>query len=144
MTRKNYLITSALTFLLMFIILTAATHFFDDGSVKRGFNLEGGVAVYGVDPIGVGIMYGTLMVATIILYIIQAKRLHDINAHGGLVLLNLLAPSNYGLLFPNFGIWLLLLCIKGTDGPNKYGPDPLAQTIEPKSRLKRKDIQIEP
>lgn len=53
---------------------------------------------------------------------VAVRRLHDINKSGWWILLNLLPLIGYIILF----IWH---CKKGTDGPNNYGSDPLAQQI---------------
>ena len=50
---------------------------------------------------------------------VQVRRLHDQDLSGWLVLVNLV---------PYLGalVMLVLMCIKGTNGENQYGPDPLA------------------
>ena len=52
---------------------------------------------------------------------VQVRRLHDQNLSGWLVLLNLI---------PYLGalVMLVLMCIKGTNGENQYGPDPLSSS----------------
>ena len=54
---------------------------------------------------------------------LTARRLHDINKSGWLQLINLI---------PYIGsiILLVLMLIKGTDGDNMYGPDPLVTKDE--------------
>jgi uncharacterized membrane protein YhaH (DUF805 family) len=49
---------------------------------------------------------------------VHAKRLHDLDLNGWLVLV---------LLIPLVGLFVLIACafFRGTVGPNKYGPDPL-------------------
>ncbi len=51
------------------------------------------------------------------LFAVEARRFHDQDLPGWLVLLNLV---------PGIGIWavLLLMLLDGTKGPNRYGPDP--------------------
>ncbi|WP_205289410.1 DUF805 domain-containing protein [Lysobacter sp. TY2-98] len=48
---------------------------------------------------------------------VQARRFHDQDKSGWLVLLNLI-PSIGGLIV------LVMLCMEGTYGANRYGPDP--------------------
>ena len=52
-------------------------------------------------------------------YMLMIRRLHDVNLSGFFVLLNFVPIVNLGL-------FLYLLCKKGTEGENDYGPDPLA------------------
>lgn len=67
------------------------------------------------------------VLATIIVYLaimffpmlsLAARRLHDSDKSGWLVLLHLLPPGGI--------IMLVLYCLPGTDGPNQYGDDPHA------------------
>ena len=48
---------------------------------------------------------------------VTVRRLHDTDRTGWLVLLNYLPPLNL--------IILVFMCLRGTPGPNRYGPDPL-------------------
>ena len=49
---------------------------------------------------------------------VQVRRFHDQNLSGWLVLLNVL-PGIGGIVV------LFFMCLKGTSGSNRYGPDPL-------------------
>lgn len=51
-------------------------------------------------------------------FTVTVRRLHDTNRTGWLVLLNLIPPLNL--------IILVLVCLRGTPGPNRFGPDPFA------------------
>lgn len=51
--------------------------------------------------------------------IVASKRLHDLNTSAWYLLLGLIPLVNIGL-------GLVLVFARGTRGPNKYGPDPLA------------------
>ena len=54
----------------------------------------------------------------------SVRRLHDLDRSGWWILLSLI---------PVIG-WIILLiwyCTKGTDGPNRFGPDPLGPAISP-------------
>ncbi|MES2043847.1 MAG: DUF805 domain-containing protein [Pseudomonadota bacterium] len=69
-------------------------------------------------PIGlVGVVLLTTLVPTIAL---EVRRFHDQDRPGALVLLNLI---------PTIGnvVVLVLMCLPGTKGGNRYGPDPLAR-----------------
>jgi uncharacterized membrane protein YhaH (DUF805 family) len=54
---------------------------------------------------------------------VMVKRIHDHGLTGWLVLLLLVPAIN--VLF-----WIFLSFMTGTEGPNKYGPDPLAERTE--------------
>jgi len=87
------------------------------------------------------------LIMVVVVYVIftnTSKRLHDIDKPTSwaiaLAILDSLAGIILELTQPSFGAAMLalvalsiplipriiLLCIKGTDGPNQYGPDPLA------------------
>ncbi len=59
---------------------------------------------------------------------IFVKRLHDLNLTGwlSLTLILTIVPILGVILF--FVLPIVMGCISGTPGPNKYGPDPLAKT----------------
>lgn len=54
-------------------------------------------------------------------YAVSARRFHDLDQTGWLVLVFVIA--NAFIVVSAFA-QLIWFCIKGTDGPNKYGPDP--------------------
>lgn len=70
-------------------------------------------------------------------YVWNAQRLHDIDLSGfwSLILIPVTMAIRAGSIISfvgwisNFIFWGGLLFIKGTDGENEYGPDPLAPTI---------------
>ena len=67
---------------------------------------------------GMGLISGLLSLALLLPSIaVGIRRLHDIDRTGWWLL----------IAFTGIGIILLIVwaCIKGTDGPNLYGPDPL-------------------
>jgi len=76
---------------------------------------------------GVGIVIVGLLMLVFVLgsfipgLAVQVRRLHDQNISGWLVLINFI---------PYLGalVMLVLMCIKGTNGPNDYGPDPLERS----------------
>ncbi len=59
-----------------------------------------------------------LLAASAVLFLQAAKRLHDLNQSGWLVILWLVPVVNVGL-----GLWLLFA--PGADGPNRFGPQPV-------------------
>lgn len=80
-----------------------------------------------------GILFFILMLAIIVPGIaVTIRRLHDRNMSGWYLLGYIVAvvitqkiPVIGGLLYAVVAIgWLVLLCLEGTRGPNKYGPDP--------------------
>ena len=76
-------------------------------------------------------LYGplTLLVALVLLVpgiAVQVRRFHDQERSGWLVLLNLI-PFVGGLIV------LVFMCLDGTRGPNRYGPDPKVAAGRPKT-----------
>lgn len=85
--------------------------------------------------VAMGAGFGVMLILIIPLYIwfvlagvasvaVTVRRFHDLNLSGWLYLLAL--ALNF-IPLVNFLVWigiLVLMCIKGTDGPNKYGEDP--------------------
>jgi uncharacterized membrane protein YhaH (DUF805 family) len=71
--------------------------------------------------VGAFILEGIFFLATILPTLsVGVRRLHDLDRSGWWVLLDLI---------PLIG-WIILLiwfCFKGTDGPNRFGPDRLTQ-----------------
>jgi len=64
-------------------------------------------------------VFGSVFYLAIILpwIAIQVRRLHDIDLRGWWILLNLV---------PVIGLYMFVLqCTKGTEGANRFGPDPL-------------------
>jgi len=69
--------------------------------------------------------FGVFAAATFIPSLaVQVRRFHDQDKSGLLVLLNLI-PMVGGLIV------LAFMCIEGTSGPNRYGPDPKADPRYP-------------
>lgn len=71
-------------------------------------------------PLGTGLsLFGIFVLATLIPSIaVQVRRLHDQDMSGLLVLLNLIPLGGFALL--------VIMCLEGTKGGNRFGPDPLA------------------
>ena len=71
----------------------------------------------------ISIVSGLAIIGSIIpLLAVQVRRLHDINKSGWNVLWGLLPVVGPILLI----VWL---CRRGTDGDNRFGPDPLAPVV---------------
>jgi uncharacterized membrane protein YhaH (DUF805 family) len=68
-----------------------------------------------------GIFYCLYALATFVPGLsVLVRRLHDVNKSGWFILIALIPIIGW--------IWILvLLCTKGTEGENKYGPDPNGQ-----------------
>jgi uncharacterized membrane protein YhaH (DUF805 family) len=72
---------------------------------------------------GAGVSAIILLVAVVMTWIglaMGVKRFHDRNKSGWWILINFVPVIG--------GLWYLIECgfLKGTTGPNQYGPDPLA------------------
>ena len=78
--------------------------------------LLGTAGEYGYGPIS-GIVSLIMIYPAIMLY---AKRWHDRNKSGWWTLISLVPVIG--------GLWMLIECgfLRGTEGPNRFGPDPLA------------------
>ena len=86
------------------------------------------------------VLIGILLVAAIPTGAVMARRLHDQNRSGWFVLLGLvplpaaivMEGMGWGVANPMLGrgaliafaIMLIVMCIKGTPGANRFGPDP--------------------
>ncbi len=72
---------------------------------------------------GIPIIYSLFIIAMIVPYLaVAVRRFHDINRSGWSVLITLV-PLIGAVLF------LIGMVMKGTEGQNKYGPDPLREGI---------------
>jgi uncharacterized membrane protein YhaH (DUF805 family) len=77
-------------------------------------------ALAGIGPIAHIVMFVFVVVAAWVSLAVGVKRFHDRNKSGWWVLVNFV---------PLIGnLWYLIECgfLRGTPGPNDYGPDPLA------------------
>jgi|LGOV01.1.fsa_nt_gb uncharacterized membrane protein YhaH (DUF805 family) len=86
------------------------------------------IIIESVDNIGV--LLGLLILAIIVAVFevsICVRRLHDIDKSGWYVLLQVIPIVNVILAF-------VLTFMKGTDGPNEYGDDPLRMNYEERYR----------
>lgn len=65
------------------------------------------------------ILVGVLILCIIIPHIsLHVRRLHDLNRSGWWLLVIFCIP--FGIIIS----WIVLMCLKGTTGPNKYGEEP--------------------
>lgn len=74
-------------------------------------------------PMGAGYWIGVVIMLAVMIWpsiCIYAKRFHDRDKSGWWMLIGLVPIVG--------GIWLLVECglLQGTDGPNRFGPDPVA------------------
>lgn len=74
----------------------------------------------GITSTGIGAIIGfpVAMACTVAAIMLQIRRCHDLGWSGWAVVVGLIPGVN--IIFA-----LILFFMKGTDGPNKYGPDPL-------------------
>lgn len=72
-------------------------------------------------PLG---LVGVVLLGTLIPTLaLEVRRFHDQDRPGALVLLNLIPAVGYVVV-------LVLMCLPGTKGDNRYGPDPLARASD--------------
>ena len=81
----------------------------------QGFDFTLGMLAFTIIAVLLSLLLTWFLLAS------QVKRLHDMNLTGWLCLINFI-PIIGPLL--GFAMWLLLLVIKGTDGPNTFGENP--------------------
>lgn len=97
----------------------------------------GGLAMLNPDPNNLGAGFGAVGIIFMILIgvfvlamllpsiAVAVRRLHDRNMSGwwylGMIVASIIPVVGFlaGIAF------IVLMCLKGTDGPNKFGPDPL-------------------
>ena len=121
LNRKRYIKRSLLLWLVSIVIITACSAAFIAYIVPSGVDPEH-MGIYELARFEAGIngLFTLAMLPVIISsYMLMVRRLHDVNLSGFFVLLNFVPIVNLGL-------FLYLLCKKGTEGENDYGPDPLA------------------
>jgi uncharacterized membrane protein YhaH (DUF805 family) len=90
--------------------------------------ISGGAAMSGdpeqiaaaIGPLAGVVIFALVVIATWISIAVAVKRYHDRNKSGWWVLIVLVPVIG--------GLWYLIECgfLRGTPGPNTYGPDPLA------------------
>ncbi len=75
-------------------------------------------------PVGVGYWIGILVLTAVMIWptiCIYGKRFHDRDKSAWWVLISLVPIVGF--------IWILVECglLQGTEGPNRFGPDPVAE-----------------
>jgi uncharacterized membrane protein YhaH (DUF805 family) len=116
--RKKYGIYNT-AFLITFLILGYSLRF-----------LANFIAESGYDFIGILLLAGgfTLKIfLTLLLMIITYKRFHDVGLNG---IFTILAVIPY----VQIAVVLILTCVNGTEGANKYGENPLSDSITNKNK----------
>lgn len=109
-------------------ILTQKYATFDGRASRREFwtfHLISIVVLFGLQILGsvflAAIMFPLALILSLALFIpitaLSIRRLHDIDKSGWMMLINLI-PFVGGI------IMLILYATKGTEGPNRFGPDP--------------------
>lgn len=104
--------------LFYFLVMVALNAVFGTNEVERGQ----GAFVYGTRLVGAGGWAGGLFwLASIVPGLaVSVRRLHDQDRSGWLLLLWLVPFLGWFAL-------LVLMCLDGTRGPNRFGPDPKNQ-----------------
>lgn len=102
----------ALFYVLVMVVLNAL---FGTNEVQRG----AGTFAYGSRLVGAGSwVAGLFWLATIVPSLaVSVRRLHDQDRSGWMLLLGLIPFLGWFAL-------LVLMCLEGTRGPNRFGPDP--------------------
>lgn len=109
--RREYWMFTFFTVIVGFLVVTLS---FASGNFANGGNVQGGTLSWGVMVVLVA-----WVIATIIPSIaVQVRRFHDQDRSGWMVLLGFI-PYVGGLIV------IIFMCLAGTSGPNRFGPDPL-------------------
>jgi uncharacterized membrane protein YhaH (DUF805 family) len=135
LNRKPYWMTAIAITVLMLVLIGIAIAFFGEHEIGAGIAVVVLIALLYIPLIWVGLAVG-------------AKRLHDRDKSAWWLLLFYAAPSllssvanhmeSGGFLLHLAGfaitVWAFveLGCLRGTVGPNRYGPDPLPLPILPR------------
>jgi len=111
-------------FALLWAIVYAVFYVYVFATMPSAEAIQAGAAV-GAAGLGVaGIVLTIFALGSLIPAIaVQVRRFHDQDKSGWFVLLNLI-PLLGGLIV------LVMMCLEGTRGPNRYGPDPLGGEAE--------------
>ena len=91
------------------------------------------LATAGADPegAGLGLMSGTSLIVIVVLLLaliipslaVTVRRFHDQDKSGWFVLINFI-PYIGGIIV------LVMMCLEGTRGPNRFGPDPKGENVQ--------------
>lgn len=95
-----------------------------------GLSIIGGVLTVITGMIGAYLMIGLFIISLVGLLVpsiaVTVRRMHDLNVSGWWLILFLVLsviPLVNNLMVIGY---IVFFCLKGTPGPNKFGPDPLA------------------
>ncbi|MFN3943940.1 MAG: DUF805 domain-containing protein [Allosphingosinicella sp.] len=114
--RKEFwmFVLGTIVFTILYLLI-AGNLFVDAGPGDEEMGSAYAVEVTASDPL----IFPLMLVLLIPSLAVQVRRFHDQDKTGWLVLLNLVP-------FLGFFIIVAFMCIEGTRGPNRYGPDPKA------------------
>lgn len=124
--RKEYWMFFLLNILVIATVLILRSVVGGGASMMDAARNGGGLlAIYGSLFSGIGILLALWWLATIIPNIaVNVRRLHDRDMSGwwylGFIIVNFI-PIIGGLIGLGY---LVLMCLEGTKGPNRFGPDP--------------------
>lgn len=114
--RKEYWM---FTLLAVIVAVVLCALMFSGGFPAQEFDAETGVAatpgvMFWIGATGLGIFWLATIIPSIA---VQVRRFHDQDRSGWMVLLAFI-PYVGGIIV------LVFMCLEGTRGPNRYGPDP--------------------
>jgi uncharacterized membrane protein YhaH (DUF805 family) len=92
------------------------------GAASTPMGMEQGAAWSPVAMLGMGLIFLVAFAVIIPAIAVQVRRFHDQDKSGWFVLLNLV-PYVGGIIV------LVFMCLEGTKGDNRYGPDPKAGEV---------------
>lgn len=117
-TRAEYWWPQLMIFIVLFCVIFAVV------SSGLTFEEQDGLSTASLLLIAAGIFLLAVIIPNIS---VSVRRFHDLDQSGWLVLVFLIAGS----IIPGAGLanWIWF-AFKGTDGPNKYGPDPFGYSSE--------------
>jgi uncharacterized membrane protein YhaH (DUF805 family) len=92
------------------------------GAASTPMGMEQGMAWSPVAMLGMGLIFLLAFAVIIPAIAVQVRRFHDQDKSGWFVLLNLV-PYVGGIIV------LVFMCLEGTKGDNRYGPDPKAGEV---------------
>lgn len=111
--------------LFMFPVTTITLMLFGAAPSLFGVSREADTSKLGVIAIGFSVL---LIVYAIPMVTVSVRRLHDRNLTGWLLVAYLVSGVFPWLGFAVAIVLLVIFCLPGTKGDNKYGPDPFAST----------------
>lgn len=117
-TRAEYWWPQLMIFIVLFCIIFAVI------SSELTYEAQGEFSIAILILIAAGIFILAVVIPNIS---VSVRRFHDLDQSGWLVLVFIIAGS----IIPGAGLanWIWF-AFKGTDGPNKYGPDPFGYSSE--------------